>query len=70
MVSAHSSMDEFNKSYDELMSYYMKHEFIIDEPISYQMNIPSMNTTKELNFLPITLKVLGFDPSLPLSEQK
>ncbi|MHA2032420.1 MAG: hypothetical protein ACW99Q_23850 [Candidatus Kariarchaeaceae archaeon] len=70
IVSAHNSLDEFNKSYDELMSYYMKHEYILDEPTSYQMTIPSMNTTKPLNFLPITLKVLGFDPKLPLSEQK
>ncbi|MCE7735668.1 MAG: hypothetical protein GPJ54_12370 [Candidatus Heimdallarchaeota archaeon] len=70
IISAHNSMDEFNASYDELMSYYMKHEYVIDEPTSYQMNIPSMNTTKPMNFLPITLKVLGFDPKIPLSEQK
>lgn len=70
IISAHTSFEEYNRANDELMSHYMRQEYILDEPISYHISIPDMNIIKNLEFLPITLKVLGFDPKKPLSEQK
>ncbi|MHA2091025.1 MAG: hypothetical protein ACW98K_09215 [Candidatus Kariarchaeaceae archaeon] len=70
LVSSHTSFEEYNRANDELMSYYMKREYILDEPTSYHISIPDMNIIKELEFLPITLKVLGFDPKKSLSDQK
>ncbi|MHA2250081.1 MAG: hypothetical protein ACXAD7_06955 [Candidatus Kariarchaeaceae archaeon] len=70
LISAHTSFEEYNRANDELMSFYMKQEYILDEPISYHISIPDMNTIKNLEFLPITLKLLGFDPKKSLSDQK
>jgi hypothetical protein len=69
LISAHTSFEDFNTSNDEVMSYYMRHEYILEEPINYQISIPEMAIIKEFEFLPMTLKVLGFDPDTALSEQ-
>ncbi len=69
LISAHTSYEDFSTANDEVMSYYMKHEYILDEPINYQISIPDMAVIKEFEFLPMTLKILGFDAGKPLSEQ-
>lgn len=69
MISAHSSFEEYNSAYDELMNYYVRHEYILDEPVSYQISIPDMRTTRHYQFLDLVSKKLNFDPNLPISEQ-
>ena len=69
MISAHRDFESYNSAYDELMKYYMRHEYILDEPTTYTMSIPDMVEIKPINFLPMVLKKLGFDPNIPLTEQ-
>ncbi len=61
VISAHRSFEEYNAAHDEIMRFYLKHDYIIDEPISYQMSMSNINYIKEFDFLPLTLKTLGFD---------
>ena len=61
VVSAHRSFEEYNQAHDEIMRFYLKHDYIIDEPISYQMSMNNINYIKEFDFLPLTLKTLGFE---------
>jgi len=70
VISAHTSIEEYEKANEELMSFYMKQEYIVDDPVEYKMSINDMNYIKELDFLPITLKILGLDPTLPIIDQK
>ncbi|MCE7735687.1 MAG: Lrp/AsnC family transcriptional regulator [Candidatus Heimdallarchaeota archaeon] len=69
LISAHSSFDEYNKAFDEVMKYYLKQDYIVDEPETYQISIAEMAVLKEFEFLPITLKILGFDENKPLADQ-
>ncbi|OLS28914.1 MAG: hypothetical protein HeimC2_03520 [Candidatus Heimdallarchaeota archaeon LC_2] len=69
LISAHSTFDEYNKAFDEVMKYYLKQDYIVDEPETYQISIHDMTVLKEFEFLSLTLKVLGFDPSIPLADQ-
>ncbi|MHA2031243.1 MAG: hypothetical protein ACW99A_10930 [Candidatus Kariarchaeaceae archaeon] len=69
LISAHTSFDEYNKAFDEVMKYYLKQDYIVDEPETYQISIADMSVLKEFEFLPLTLKILGFEPGKPLSDQ-
>jgi DNA-binding Lrp family transcriptional regulator len=69
LISAHSSFDEYNKAFDEVMKYYLKQDYIVDEPETYQISIADMHMVKEFEFLPLTLKILGFDQNKPLADQ-
>jgi DNA-binding MarR family transcriptional regulator len=69
VISAHVSFEDFSTANDEIMNYYMKHEYILEEPVNYQISIPDMAILKEFEFLPMTLKILGFDPEKPLVDQ-
>ncbi len=60
-ISAHRSMDEYRAANDELMEFYEKSEYLLDEPISYQMNIETVHKIKEFDFLPMILKFFDFD---------
>ncbi len=64
IISAHRSFEEFNNAHDELMRYYLKHDYIIDEPKTYTMSIQNIRYIKEYDFLPLTLKTLGFETEL------
>ena len=70
IISAHASEEEFDQLNDELMSFYMKNEIVLDDPVTYKIDSSKMNVIKDLEFLPSTLKVLGFDDKSPISEQK
>lgn len=70
IISAHRSFEEYNAAHDEIMRYYLKHDYITDEPVSYQMSIGNIHNIKEYDFLPLTLKTLGFDSSLELISSK
>lgn len=70
LISAHTSFEEYNSAHDEITQYYLKNEYIFEEPITYQISIPDMKIIKELDFLPLTLKILGFDPHKPIKDQK
>lgn len=61
LISAHSSFEEYNSAYDELMKYYLKKEYILDEPINFQISIPDMHLTREYEFLDLVMKKLEFD---------
>ena len=70
IVSAHTSIEEYEKAYDDVLKYYHKQEYILEEPVTYQITVPDMHIIKNLEFLPITLKLLGFDPNVTLADQK
>ena len=70
VISAHTDFEEYNSVNDELLKHYMRNEYIIEEPQSFELSIPSMNIIKDLNFLPMTLKVLGIDPDIPIKDQR
>jgi DNA-binding Lrp family transcriptional regulator len=61
LISAHANYDEFSQAYDELMRYYTKKEYILDEPVSYQISIPDMHVTRNNIFLDVVTKVLDFN---------
>jgi DNA-binding Lrp family transcriptional regulator len=69
LLSAHTSFEEYNRAFDEVMRYYLKHDYIIDEPTTFHISINNMKVIKEFEFLPLTLKVLGFDPTKSIAEQ-
>ncbi len=69
LISAHSSFDEYNKAFDEVTKYYLKQDYIVDEPETYQISIAEMYIVKEFEFLPLTLKILGIDENKPLADQ-
>ena len=69
LISAHTSFEEYNRAFDEVMRYYLKNDYIQDEPINYHISIANMSKIKEFEFLPLTLKMLGFDSDKSISEQ-
>lgn len=69
VISAHNDMNEFEEVNDQMMAFYNKTEYFIDEPEHYKLDAGSVNTIKDLDFLPITIKVLGFDPDVPIKDQ-
>ncbi len=69
LISAHTSFEEYNRAFDEVMRYYLKNDYIQDEPINYHISIANMSKIKEFEFLPLTLKMLGFDADKSISEQ-
>lgn len=62
LVSAHSSFEEYNKAHDEVMKFYMKHDYISEEPITLQFSLPNISYLKDYNFLNIIVKMLGHLP--------
>ncbi|MCY3414686.1 MAG: hypothetical protein INQ03_23755 [Candidatus Heimdallarchaeota archaeon] len=60
-VSAHSNSDEFQSAHDELIRYYHKNDYLLEDPITYQLDIPKINYLNFFNFLPITLKRFSFE---------
>lgn len=68
LISAHRSFEEYNRAMDEVMRWYLKHDYISEEPITYHISIPNMKMIKEFDFLPMTKKILGFDPDKDVSE--
>jgi DNA-binding Lrp family transcriptional regulator len=69
LLSAHTSFEEYNRAFDEVMRYYLKNDYILDEPTTYHISLASMSTIKEYEFLALSLKQLGFDPSKSIAEQ-
>ncbi|MHA2170887.1 MAG: MarR family transcriptional regulator [Candidatus Kariarchaeaceae archaeon] len=69
LLSAHSSFEEYNRAFDEVMRYYLKNDYILDEPTTYHISLSSMTAIKEYEFLALTLKQLGFDPTKSIAEQ-
>ncbi len=59
LISAHTSFEEYNVALDEVMKYYLKHEYITEEPVTYQISISNLNAIKEFNFIDLLLKQLG-----------
>jgi len=41
----------------------------LDEPISYTFELPEMTIIKPIDFLPMIMKQLNFNPDLPLIDQ-
>ncbi len=70
LISAHMNFEEYNAVNDEMLNYYMKNEYMLAEPINYKFSIPEIKEIKELDFLPMTLKILGFDPDIPIRDQR
>ncbi|MCY3412575.1 MAG: Lrp/AsnC family transcriptional regulator [Candidatus Heimdallarchaeota archaeon] len=69
MVSSHRDVNDFNEINDEMMRWYNKTEYFVDEPEHYIVDVSNLNIIKELDFLPITIKILGFDPNVPIKDQ-
>lgn len=61
LISAHTSFEEYNRSMDEVMRFYLKNDYISEEPQNYHISIPNMETIKEFEFLPLIAKKLGFN---------
>jgi len=68
LISAHSSFEEYNRAMDEVMRYYLKHDYILEEPASYHISIPNMSIIKEFEFIPLVKKALGFGPEEDISK--
>ncbi len=58
LISAHSSFEEYNAALDEVMKFYMKNDYITEEPITYQISLPNMHKIKDFEFLDIVKKIL------------
>lgn len=63
IISAHTSYEEYNRSMDEVVRYYLQHDYIEDEPITYNISIPDMTVIKNIEFLPLLEKYLEFSLS-------
>lgn len=59
-VSAHISDDEFEDETKFVNNFYAKLGFVMEDPITYRMDISQMNVIKDFDFLPMSLKILGF----------
>ena len=70
IVSAHQDEKSYDEAYDEMARFYSKIEYFTDDPLVYKMKISDINVIKDLDFLPITIKILGFDPDVPIKDQK
>ncbi len=70
MISAHQDYESYNSTYDDLMRWYARKEYILEEPINYNFSIEDMMEIKPVNFLPLIMKILDFDPDVPLIDQK
>ena len=68
LISAHTSFDEYNKAFDEVMKFYLKNDYISEEPSSYHISIADMAVIKDYDFLPVTMKILGFDPKKSIAD--
>ncbi|MCY3410797.1 MAG: hypothetical protein INQ03_04080 [Candidatus Heimdallarchaeota archaeon] len=62
LISAHQSFEEYNKAHDEVMQFYLKHDYISEEPITLQFSLPHIETLKDYDFLNVVCKMLEFDP--------
>jgi predicted transcriptional regulator len=49
-VSAHVSNDEYIKSYDELLTYYSKYDYLDDEPIFHPILLDKLEVVNDVNF--------------------
>lgn len=70
LISSHQNNDEYEEANDEMMRFYNKVEYLTEEPQYLKIDVTKVNIIKELDFLPITIKTLGFDPEVPLKDQK
>ncbi len=62
LVSAHTNFEEYNKAHDEVMKFYLKHDYITEEPVTLQFSLPNIAYLKDYNFLNVVTKILGFEP--------
>ncbi|MDH5644703.1 MAG: hypothetical protein OEZ01_01780, partial [Candidatus Heimdallarchaeota archaeon] len=69
IISAHESKESFDEVYTQLYSFYRNKDYILGDPINYYMNIPDMKLIKSINYLPMILKMLKFDPKIPIKDQ-
>ncbi len=69
VISSHANNKEFEEVNSQMMEFYNKTEYFIEDPISFKMDATKVNTIKDLDFLPITIKILGFDPEIPIKDQ-
>ncbi|MCH8907135.1 MAG: hypothetical protein IH840_08610 [Candidatus Heimdallarchaeota archaeon] len=67
-ISAHIDLADYKKKNEELMTFYTKNEMIAEDPVDLQLNIDNMMIIKNFDFLPMILKVLGFDNGKPISD--
>ena len=58
MISSHSDLEEYNETYDQLMTYYLQKEFILEEPVTLTINIPDSNISRKYEFLDVLTKKL------------
>ncbi|MHA2504032.1 MAG: helix-turn-helix transcriptional regulator [Candidatus Kariarchaeaceae archaeon] len=68
-VSAHISEDHFREVRDELNDYLQSKEYLIEDPISYQLKLDNISIIKQYDFLPMVMKILGFDNDKPVADQ-
>ena len=69
IISAHKDYESYKEAYKELDRFYNRQEYILDEPISYTFELPEMTIIKPIDFLPMIMKQLNFNPDLPLIDQ-
>jgi hypothetical protein len=66
LLSAHSSLEEFDQVNNELIQWFMKNEYTIDEPVTHIISIPDMTEWKDFNFEPLMLKLFDTTPHVDL----
>jgi DNA-binding Lrp family transcriptional regulator len=49
-ISAHASNDEYIKSYDDLLTYYSKSNYLDDEPIFHPILLDKLEVVNDVNF--------------------
>lgn len=60
-ISVHTSEDELKKVNEEMSTYYQQMDYLLEEPVSYILDVNSMHFLKFFDFLPGILKFYGFD---------
>jgi len=68
-ISAHINDKHYNEVHDELNDYLVKNDYLLENVVSYKLDISEINTIKEYDFLPMVIKRLGFDSDKPIADQ-
>ncbi|MHA2250524.1 MAG: hypothetical protein ACXAD7_09180 [Candidatus Kariarchaeaceae archaeon] len=58
VISAHTSFEQFEMSNDDLLLYYEKCKYILEEPLSIPISLHSMEIKNNINFYNPTSKIL------------
>ncbi|MHA2501626.1 MAG: hypothetical protein ACXAE3_01955 [Candidatus Kariarchaeaceae archaeon] len=69
LLSAHTSLEEFEILNRELTDFYARQEYLIEDPIIGKLSLEEMNATRDYIFIDLMAKKLKFEKEKPLSMQ-